>query len=630
MSEETQYATAEPLIRRLEIKKVFEQLTPDEKLYAHYSSRAAWAATRIILRQVSPEAEQIYKFILELHKACNGKWESLLDRIDLKQLLGFAAIFLANIGNYGYGDQKFVPRISRDFAYSIASAASENATSLLDHCIGYKLSQEPHMIGYTSATSQNQYFTGDTPFTQADANALGHIMDQNRIGKENTRVQRIIATQDGEATLAINILQASVARDDQPRDLDNMIDGQRLEPYKDSQRLWVKDKSPVVETIFGFVEPYRDPAGTRAEFEGIVTIVDKQNTKALRTLVEKSLDFTSKLPWVEIGGSHGEAITSLGPFENASFESPDFTSVHALTYCSTIIFLGINLPNFEHIRENDGFKNLILANREIPADPDRHDASSETPFIDSAEVRTFISHHHYAWNLQITIHELLGHGTGRMITEDFNGKPNFNITSPPISPLTQKPIKTWYKKGETWTSVFGKLATTIEECRAEALGVIYNQYLHFGVLGVESLKSYDPQSQSWGQPHERGHFAMIRVLMAQEGFMKIDIDESLGRLIVRIDRTKILSHGKKALGELIMRLHVYRCTADINAARAYYEGLTHVDDYWLTVRDIVKATPAKTLIFLQANTFIKNGKVLIKEYEPTVEGVIQSWADREY
>lgn len=64
------------------------------------------------------------------------------------------------------------------------------------------------------------------------------------------------------------------------------------------------------------------------------------------------------------------------------------------------------------------------------------------------------------------IHELLGHGSGKLLAELSPGEFNFNHDNPPISPITGKPIQTWYKPKETWNSVFGKLAMTVEECRA--------------------------------------------------------------------------------------------------------------------------------------------------------------------
>ena len=56
------------------------------------------------------------------------------------------------------------------------------------------------------------------------------------------------------------------------------------------------------------------------------------------------------------------------------------------------------------------------------------------------------------------------------MVEESIGKFNFDINDPPISPLTGKPIVSWYKPGQTWTGQFGDLATTVDECRAELVG----------------------------------------------------------------------------------------------------------------------------------------------------------------
>lgn len=64
------------------------------------------------------------------------------------------------------------------------------------------------------------------------------------------------------------------------------------------------------------------------------------------------------------------------------------------------------------------------------------------------------------------IHELIGHGTGKRLTETAQGEFNFDHNNPPVSPVTGEAVQTWYRPGETWTSVFGKLAHTVEECRA--------------------------------------------------------------------------------------------------------------------------------------------------------------------
>ena len=53
---------------------------------------------------------------------------------------------------------------------------------------------------------------------------------------------------------------------------------------------------------------------------------------------------------------------------------------------------------------------------------------------------------------------------------------------------------------------------------------------------------------------------------------------NVGTLHVRVDRSKILSHGKPSLGRLLLRSHVWGCTADIKACGEFYEPLSAVDD----------------------------------------------------
>ena len=550
-------------------------------------------------------------------------------------------------------------------------------------------SSQPSSLGFPGDKTQSCYYPGDHKLNPEEIFQVSQCLENNNILPENTRIQKVF---EGDKVI-YQVHQASVEKEDNSQRAIEMPDlngtvylvkgdhcqeltaicdsldkaaqyaanpyqrrfieqyqqsfrSGNLEPYKASQITWIKDKYPSVENIFGFVEPYRDPYGIRAEFEGLVAISDRDETKVLMQLVEESSKFIRRLPWAQ-GASENNG---KGPFEKALFEPPDFASIHAVAYCSSIIFPGINLPNYNDIRQQHGFKNVIIANR-MSAESDETQTS---PFVQPSEALMFQKQKYPTYYIWVVLHELLGHGTGKMMAEE-DGELNFDMSDPPLNPLDKRPIASWYKPGQTWTGVFGDLATTVDECRAELVGaylmddlellalfgytseseitardLTYNMYLQLGVDGLRGLQNYNVESGKWGQAHSRAHFAMLKCLLTDgNGIMAVDCDSSKDQIIVRVDRSRIISDGKPALGRMLLRLHIYRCTADIKSCRAYYENLSKVEGRSLEWRRIVLTNQQPKWVFVQANTFLDDDEqVTIKEYDATPEGVIQSWAER--
>ena len=162
--------------------------------------------------------------------------------------------------------------------------------------------------------------------------------------------------------------------------------------------------------------------------------------------------------------------------------------------------------------------------------------------------------------------------------------------------------------------------------------VLYAGYLSMARAGVAAVEFWDPKTRRWGQAHMQARFSILKTFLdAGEGFTVLDYTkDDLTDLTIKLDREKILTVGRKAVEAYLQKLHVYKCSADYEEGKKLYEEMTDVDEWWATkVRKEVlrRKTPRK--VFVQANTIEKDGKVTLKEYEPTCEGMIQSWAERD-
>lgn len=295
--------------------------------------RAAFEGTRVTLRQVSPESEPIYDLILALYRACNGDWAGLAKKTQvsdehLRHFLEYAAQFLGNCGNYkGFGDSKFIPRLPASALEALASTTPETQVAFQKaNSTGggiYETSEESLMLlGYPQGGHMTTYYPDSPSITKDEITAVGDLMEKKGLALENTRLRKtasgdfelLIASgvsnppvrdrdlcetkvfelegslhgktlrlvfgdhQEEMAKIAHSIKQAEryAANENQKKMLDAYalsFGAGSIEAFKESQRIWVKDQKPALETNLGFVETYRDPHGVRGEWEGFVALV---------------------------------------------------------------------------------------------------------------------------------------------------------------------------------------------------------------------------------------------------------------------------------------------------------------------------------------------------------------------
>jgi dipeptidyl-peptidase-3 len=673
-----QYLTPkEQPIFSLKCENAFKSLTLKEKKYAHFISQACFAGSPIILYQTSLESPVIFTIFQKLFSGDSiekMEKESIkkgITKEEFNDFLQYVTCFYGNMGNYkSFGDTKFIPRISKEKFELILQCSSnlefkkdilnlfEKYKDKIYSCTKKELSLGLEENGISTYYSEN--------ITRADIKIVREFMQQKNLSPYNTRLWKLdnnlfeikiasvfikpketyifkdyiiyITYGDHQKFLSdvVKYLEEAIpysANEIQKNMLKkyiNSFNNGSIEDHKDSQRFWIKDMSPIVECNLGFIESYRDPEGERGEWEGFVAIVNKEMSEKFANLVKNAEKFIELLPW-------GKS------FEKDKFLKPDFTSLEVLTFSTSGIPSGINIPNYDDIRQTEGFKNVSLGNVLSATSP------TKPTFIRDEEIELYQQYETKSFEVQVAIHELLGHGTGKLFSQNEKGEFNFSLDL--IHPFTNTKINSYYKLGETWDSKFLSYASTMEECRAECCGlylctnpellsifgykdpiiqknVYYINWLMMIRNGIRALEFYNPETKKWGQAHMQARFAIFHALL-KAGNELIYIQKEKDNALIFLDREKIPTIGLKVIGEFLYKLQVYKSTADVENGIKFYQEYCSVTDEFNELREIaiLKKEPRK--VFIQPLTKMEdNGDINYIEYPNTTYGMIQSFIDR--
>uniref|UniRef100_A0A8C7Z5K0 Dipeptidyl peptidase 3 n=1 Tax=Oryzias sinensis TaxID=183150 RepID=A0A8C7Z5K0_9TELE len=660
-------------ISALDCREAFRLLSPQEKMYAHYLSRASWYGGLVVLLQTSPESANIFVLLQRIfRKETPEELEKVAATVGLsseeyKAFLVYAAGLYANMGNYkSFGDTKFVPNLPKDKLEALVRASQafqekpvemealwNNSSTLI-----FSLEDRQKQLGLGDK-GITTYFSGNC--TLEDAELAQRFLDSKKLSAYNTR---LFKRSDGgkvcyEVRLASAVqkvlplfffvffsdsLQAYAANENQQKMLEqyrHSFNFGSVESHKEGSRFWIKDKGPIVESYIGFIESYRDPFGSRGEFEGFVAVVNKAMSERFTKLVSSAEVLLSELPWPQ-------------EFEKDTFLKPDFTSLDVLTFAGSGIPAGINIPNYDDIRQSEGFKNVSLGNVLAVAYATQKE---KLTFLKEEDKDLFIKWKGPSFEVQVGLHELLGHGSGKLFVQDHKGKLNFNKDKV-INPETGELVSSWYQGSETWDSKFSTIASSYEECRAECVGlylclnkevlrifglegqdaedVVYINWLSMVRAGLLGLEFYTPESKNWRQAHMQARFVILRVLLeAGEGL--VGLKEVVGHdgkpdAQITLDRTKIHTVGKHAIQRFLCKLQVFKSTADVEGGRALYDGYSSVGDSgannFLRLRETVLLRKEARKMFVQANTKVNGDHVELVEYESSAAGLIRSFTER--
>ena len=220
-----------------------------------------------------------------------------------------------------------------------------------------------------------------------------------------------------EISAIVRHLEAAVphAREPMARAIEALIAWYRTGEAADQRAYdiaWVEDNESPVDTINGFTEVYLDARGVKGAWEALVFYVNREKTEAIRTLAEHAQWFEDHMPWdptyrkAGVRGITANAIDVVVETGDAGPVTP----------------IGINLPNDQRVREEQGSKSISLSNVNEAYDRSRSPEYRQEFAWDDAEADRAERWGSFAGELNTNMHEVIGHASGQL-SDRLDGNP---------------------------------------------------------------------------------------------------------------------------------------------------------------------------------------------------------------
>ena len=667
----------------IDYSKSFEQLTEKEKLYAYYLNKACWAEIPISLFQMSYESPAIFIIFQQFFSSFENKdnLEKIIlnngniSKSEFDYFILYAVHFYSNYGNYSsFGKNKIIPRLScLKFEEILKLSPKFQSFSEIWNNIKSLLYIDIFSLPKISSKYIDKYIVGTyylNGISKDEIKMIDAILAKKKILLVNTRLQKIkennyevliASIKEKEEKLELDDKNISItlkygdfkdyllkmnhylekaklyaSNDIEKKLIDLYIETFTtgdIEIHKESQRVWVKNISPIVEYNLGWIETYIDPFEVRSYYEGIVAIQNKNSTIKYKNLVKDSEYFLSQLPWDK-------------NFEKDKFITPDFTALDIIGFPTTSIFVGINLPNYLDIQETDGFKNVALINAY-----DNYDFNFLSTILYEKDVELEKKMGTKISMFKTALHELLGHGSGKLFKINKNGEYNFDKEKL-INPLTKEKINSWYLPDETYETKFKAICRSLEEGRADYIAlylvfdkkaqqifgfneeeyedVIYNMWLDQFIGGITGIGFY--YDHKWNNPYNQERFIFVNYILKKQNpnkkIFSFDIDKINYSFKLIINKNNLIEYGKNIVSELLKIIHISKCIGDFETAKRFFN---EYGDVSVELENIYYMIKWPKNIKKQMNIDLKideKENIKINEYPSTPIGFIKSVVDR--
>ena len=438
-TEEFQWQTdqfADIRILRYEVPG-FESLNLQQKKLAYYLSQAALSGRDIIWDQNYKHNLYIRDVLENIYKTFSGNKKTE----DYEKFVVYLKrVWFSNGIHHHYGEQKLDPGF--DFAYleELAKHSDENGFPLADgetveemliklkpilfdpnvDPIRTNTNPDVDMVKnsavhfYENLTQKEVEKYYDKIIDKTDKTPISYGLNsrlEKEEGKIVEKVWKVGGVYSGAIERVVYWLEKAltVAENDQQKKwIEFLIEYNKtgdLEKFDEYNIAWLNDTNSMLDAVLGFTETYGDPLGYRASWESIISFKDLEATKRVETISNAAKWFEDNSPIMDehkrsdIKGVTGKVITVVTHAGDAYPNSP----------------LGINLPNADWIRATHGSKSVTLGN--VSHAYDMASTTSgliEEYFPTEESVKRFRKYGSLSGNLHTDLHEVIGHGSGKI------------------------------------------------------------------------------------------------------------------------------------------------------------------------------------------------------------------------
>ena len=406
------------------------------------------------------------------------------------------------------------------------------------------------------AVSANNLYDGVT-MADLDGFAERHPLNSRlakRDGQLVEEVYRIGGLYDAEIGRIIQHLRAAErhAPESLARALAALI--RMYETGEDADReafdiAWVQNRDSSVDTMNGFIEVYMDARGIKGSWEGVVYYVNHDKTEKIHRLATHAQWFEDHLP------------------VDPSFRKPHVQGISARAIevvietgdSGPVTPIGVNLPNDQRIREEYGSKSVSLTNVIEAYEQSTLDSFRQEFCWDADEMERAKRWGPLASELTTEIHEVLGHGSGRMAD---------HLTSPPQDLLKEQYSALEESRADLVALYFvadpylAELEVVPREHQAEIVRAEYESYARNALVQLRRVR----EGTQLEEDHMRNRQAIVNWLLTHT--TAIDIRRRDGKTYYVMTDAGAFQAG---VGWLLREIQRVKSEGDYAGARAFFE-----------------------------------------------------------